>query len=210
MQFSTNSFVRPLAIGAATIALAVTVGCSAPDESPTSSPVPANTSSAPASAPASPSASSSPDTTGSSTAAESNDAMVAAGRLAAKEINGGTVVSIESERDGWEVYVVTSDGGEQQLRTDPSGTRVVSGPADDRPDADDKAENKSFSSVDIDFVRAVEVTVGEISDAQINELNLDTENRRIVWEADVSTGSQQRTVQIDATSGEVLSNRADD
>ncbi|WP_041789994.1 PepSY domain-containing protein [Microlunatus phosphovorus] len=136
--------------------------------------------------------------------------MVAAGRLAAKEINGGTVVSIESERDGWEVHVVTSDGGEQQLRTDPSGTRVVSGPADDRPDADDKAENKSFSSVDIDFVRAVEVTVGEISDAQINELNLDTENRRIVWEADVSTGSQQRTVQIDATSGEVLSNRADD
>ena len=86
----------------------------------------------------------------------------------------------------------------------------MSGPADDRPGADDTAEDKRFSSVDIDFVRAVEVTVGEISDAQINELNLDTENRRIVWEADVSTGSQQRTVQIDATSGDVLSNRADD
>ena len=136
--------------------------------------------------------------------------MVAAGRFAAKEVKDGTVISIESERDGWEVHVVTPDGGEQELRIDPSGTKLVSGPTDDRPDADDKAENKQFAGVDVDFAKAIEVTLDEISDGLINEISLDTDNRRVVWEADVSIDSQQRTVQIDATSGKVLSNRVDD
>ena len=50
----------------------------------------------------------------------------------------------------------------------------------------------------------------EIAGGQINELSLDIENRRAVWEADVSTGSEQRSVQIDAGNGDVVSNRIDD
>lgn len=136
--------------------------------------------------------------------------MVAAGRLAEKEIAKGTVSSIESERDGWEVHVVFADGGEQWLKTDPSGSQVIAGPTDERPDADDKAENREFTKVDIDFVKAIEATAGEISDGRITDLNLDAENRQLVWEAEVSVGSEQRVVQLDASSGKVLSNRVDD
>ncbi len=58
--------------------------------------------------------------------------------------------------------------------------------------------------------QAVSAIEKEIPGGQINELSLDIENRRAVWEADVSTGSEQRSVQVDATSGDVVSNRIDD
>lgn len=208
MQFSMSSVVRPLTLGVAALAVAVTVGCSGPEESTSSPPEPVTTSSSP-SGPSTDSASSATPATQPSSS-ESNNAMIAAGRLAAKEIDGGTVVSIESERNGWEVHVVTADGGEQELRIDPSGKEIIAGPTDDRPDADDKAENQQFSKVDVDFAKAIDVVTVEVKDGRINELNLDTENRRVVWEADVFVGSEQRTVQIDANSGEVLSNRVDD
>jgi hypothetical protein len=38
----------------------------------------------------------------------------------------------------------------------------------------------------------------------------DRRDRRAVWEADVSTGSEQRSVQINAANGDVVSNRIDD
>ena len=88
--------------------------------------------------------------------------------------------------------------------------KVIAGPTDERPDADDKAENREFSKADVDFVQAVEATVAEISDGRITDLSLDAENQQLVWEAEVSVGSEQRVVQIDAGSGKVLSNRADD
>ncbi|MFT4164672.1 MAG: PepSY domain-containing protein [Microlunatus sp.] len=211
-SFSTNSIVRPLALGVAALTMAVMVGCAGPDESTGNPPEPVTSSSSPTAAPTSPSATSSspasPSAEPSST--DSNGAMIAAGRFAAKEVKDSTVVSIESEQDGWEVHVVTADGGEQQLRINPSGTELIAGPTDDRPDADDKAENKQFVGVDVDFAKAIEVTLDEISDGLINEIGLDTDNRRTVWEADVSIDSQQRTVQIDATTGKVLSNRVDD
>ena len=211
-SFSISSIVRPLTLGVAALAIAATAGCSGPDESTVSPPEPVTSASSPAPVPASPSTAASPSTSPSTEPSDidSNDAMVTAGRLAAKEVEGGTVVSIESERDGWEVHVVTADGGEQELRINPSGTQVVAGPTDDRPDADDKAENKQFAGVDVDFAKAIEVTLEEVSDGLINEISLDTDNRRVVWEADVSSDSQQRTVQIDASSGKVLSNRIDD
>ena len=213
MKITITRFVRPLALTAVTAATVALVGCSAPAEQATT-PAPVPTSSASqsaettssASASASQEASSSPSTS----ATEGNDALLAAAGLAAAEISGGTVVSIEAERDGWEVHVVTADGGEQQLRTNAAGTEVIAGPTDDRPDADDRADNKEFAGVDVDYTEAVSAIETEIAGGQINELSLDIESRRAVWEADVSTRSEQRSVQIDATDGEVVSNRIDD
>ncbi|HEU4546224.1 MAG TPA: hypothetical protein VFR88_08040, partial [Microlunatus sp.] len=108
------------------------------------------------------------------------------------------------------VHVVTADGGEQQLRTNAAGTEVIAGPTDDRPDADDRADNKELAGVAVDSTEAVSAIETEIAGGQINKLSLDIESRRAVWEADVSTGSEQRSVQIDATDGEVVSNRIDD
>lgn len=216
MKISIATLVRPLALtAAATAATVALVGCSAPAE-PAAGPAPVPSSSASestettptATASASPEASSSPSASASS-AAEGNDALLAAAGLAAKEVSKGTVVSIESERDGWEIYVVTADGGEQRLRTDTAGTQVLAGPTDDRPDAEDRADNKVFAQIDVDYEAAVRAIEKEIAGGRINELSLDIENRRAVWEAEVSTGSEQRSVKIDATNGEVLSNRID-
>ncbi|HEY5784046.1 MAG TPA: PepSY domain-containing protein [Microlunatus sp.] len=216
MKISLTRLVKPLALTAATTAAVALVGCSAPAE-PAASPAPVPSSSASqsaettraASASATAEASASPSpTAGSDT--QGNDALLAAAGLAATEVSKGTVVSIEAERDGWEVHVVTADGGEQQLRIDAAGARVLAGPTDDRPDADDRADNKEFAQTDVDYMGAVRAIEKEISDGQIGELSLDNENRRAVWEADVSTGSEQRSVQIDATNGEVVSNRIDD
>ena len=185
------------------------VACSSTDDTP-ASPATSDPATEPATSAPATSAPASPSEAPTDQAAQANQALLAAGRLALKEVPDSTVVSIETERGGWEVHVVTADGGEQQLLTDSSGEKLVSGPTDERPDADDVAENKAFAKVEVDFEQAVKAIEGEIPDGKINELSLDQERRRIVWEADVASGTEQRAVQVDASSGEVVSNRRDD
>jgi uncharacterized membrane protein YkoI len=216
MNRSISVLGRPLSLTAATALMFTLVACSGPDEAATT-PSPASrvsVSESPAastptpSEPASQSASASASPTAGSEAG--NDTLLAAGRLAEKEVSRSTVVSIETERDGYEVNVVSADGDEQRLRTNAAGTKLVSGPTDDRPDAEDRAENREFAKVDVDYKRAVKALEDETDGGTINELNLDHENRRSGWEADVSVGAQQRSVQIDAANGRVVSNWADD
>lgn len=214
MPIPTRSLRKPLAMAAVAALTFTLVSCAGADE-PITAPAPAATvsSSAPAvptpsespssSAPASPSAS-------TATSGDDNLALLAAGALAAKEVSDSTVVSIESERNGWEVTVVTDNGGEQQLRIDADGEKVASGPTDERPDAEDRAENEDFAKVDVDYRSAVKAVTAEVDGSQVTDLTLDEENRRLVWEADVSVGSEQRSVQVDAESGKVVSNRIDD
>ena len=105
---------------------------------------------------------------------------------------------------------MSAAGEEQQLRTDASGERLVSGPTDDRPDAEDRAENQQFAQAAVSYKRAVRAVEGEVDGAEIRDLSLDRDNGRTLWEADVVVGSQQRQVQIDADNGKIVSNRADD
>lgn len=216
-MLSFSTVAKPLALTAAAGLLITLSACSGGSEqagspapvtvSPPASSAPADTTSpsaAPSSEAPTSSASSSP------TRPAGNQALLDAGALALKEVSNGTVVSIESERNGWEVHVVTSNGGEQQVRTDLTGTKIVSGPTDDRPDADDRAENQQFDDVKVDYREAVKTIQGEIDGGQISELSLDSDDGRTMWEADVSITSEQRTVQVDADSGDVISNRVDD
>ena len=208
-MFSIHTLARPLALTAAAGLLIALPACSAAED-PVTAPTPA--ASAPDGTPSSSPSTSAPSTSATSvpTGAAGHEALLAAGELGAQEVSDGTVVSIEAEPNGWEVHVVTADGAEQELLTDSAGTAVVSGPTDDRPDADDRAENQQFAQVKVDYRDAVEVIEGAIDGGQIDEASLDLEDNRILWEADVSVGSEQRTVQLDADTGEVVSNRLDD
>ncbi len=213
------------AVTALTVGL---VGCSSPD-APTGAPEPATTAtsgapsaesspmttpsaSARASASASESASASPSAS-SDTEAADNSALLAAGRLGAREVKG-TVSSIESEAGGWEVHIVTSNGLEQQLRTNASGEKVVAGPAedpaDDPADAGNRAENQQFAKITTSYREAVRAIEREVDGATINELSLDRDLDRTLWEADVTAGSEQRSVQLNANNGRVVSNEFDD
>jgi len=219
MSLSISALRRPLAVAAVTAVLFSVVACSAeptsappPAASPSVSesaaqPTPTTSATASASPTATPSESSSAPP---ATDADGNDALLAAGALGAKEVSRGTVVSIESERAGWEVHVVSNSGDEQQLRTDDSGKQVASGPTDDRPDAEDRAENQQFAQAAISYKRAVKAIEDEADGAEIRELSMDWDNRRTVWEADVLVGSQQRQIEVDADNGKILSNRIDD
>jgi len=216
MSLSISALRRPLAATAVTAVLFSVVACSA---EPTSAPPPASSTSvsespaeptASATASASPTATPSESSTPPATHPDGNAALLAAGALGAKEVSGGTGVSIESERAGWEVHVVSNSGDEQQLRTDDSGKKLASGPTDDRPDAEDRAENQQFAQAAISYKRAVKAVEGEADGAEIRELSLDRDNGRTVWEADVLVGSLQRQIQVDADNGRILSNRVDD
>ena len=218
MFLAFRKLSKPLALTAATAAMLTLAACSGASEpvagpppvtSPSVSAAPSASESAAAS-PSSPASQSAASQSPAASAAPGNDALLGASALAAEEISDGTVVSVEAERNGWEVHVVTADGGEQQLRTDPAGESIISGPTDDRPDADDRAENEQLAGVKVDVDEAVKAVEAEVDGAQITELSLDLDNRSIVWEADVRTGSEQRQVTVDADNGDVISNRVDD
>jgi uncharacterized membrane protein YkoI len=215
MSFSISALRRPLAVTAVTAVLFSVVACSTePTSAPPAASPSVSESAAEPTATASATASASPTLSESSAPPAANpagnDALLAAGALGAKEVSNGTVVSIESERSGWEVHVVSNSGDEQQLRTDDSGKKLASGPTDDRPDAEDRAENQEFAQAAISYKRAVKAIEGEADGAEIRELSMDWDNRRTVWEADVLVGSQQRQIQVDADNGKILSNRIDD
>lgn len=216
MRISTSSVTRPLALTAVTGLMISLAACSGPADTvtgsaPTASPTASTSPSASESSTPTASTSSSATASDSATAtADASAALLAAGHLGVRAVSGGTVVSIEAERNGWEVHVVTGTGAEQELRTDAGATRVVSGPTDDRPDADDRTENQQFAAAEVDYREAVRAIEREVAGGQITELGLDRENRRTVWEADVSVDSQQRTVQVDAGDASVVSNRTDD
>jgi uncharacterized membrane protein YkoI len=207
-----------LAAGVAVLALTA-AGCATADPPPPAAPA---TSAASSAAPTpsastspsvstSPSASSSPSASASSssTATDTSAALLAAGATALGEVDG-TVSAIESERTGWEVHVVTANGGEQRLRISADGANVTSGPTDERPDTDDQAENQAYAKATVDYRQAVSIIADEVAGGTITELNLDREGSRLDWEADVDVDGTQRTVEVDAASGDVLSNRADD
>ena len=112
MNVSMSALRKPLALAAVTAVMFSAVACSGAD--PTSAPPPASNTSAsepaaeptPTTSAASPTASPSATPSAKSTTnAQGNDALLAAGGLGSKEVSKGTVVSIESERNGWEVHV---------------------------------------------------------------------------------------------------------
>ena len=49
-----------------------------------------------------------------------------------------------------------------------------------------------------------------VDGAKITELSLDRDLNRSLWEAEVTIGSEQRSVQINAANGRVVSNELDD
>ena len=216
MTIPFRTLTKPLALTAVAALTFGLVGCSTPD-APTAAPEPATTASSSApSAEATPSASETPSASASesasaspSTAAADNSALLAAGRLGSREVKG-TVSSIESEAGGYEVHIVTSNGSEQQLRTNASGEKVTAGPVDDPADDEDRAENQQFAKIKTSYREAVRAVEREIDGAKITELSLDRDLNRSLWEAEVTIGSEQRSVQINAANGRVVSNELDD
>ena len=133
-----------------------------------------------------------------------------AGRTALAQISGSTLISIETERNGaaWEVQLVTADGTEQEMELSADGTEVVTPAVTKNEDVADKNKHLDrLKASKLNYEEAVQKILSAVPNGNITELNLDSEQGATVWEADVVDESNvKHSVQIDAASGEVLSN----
>ncbi|MGR6921416.1 PepSY domain-containing protein [[Actinomadura] parvosata] len=131
-----------------------------------------------------------------------------AARAALGAVPGSTLVSIETEENGrlWEVQVVGQDGTEHQL--DVESGKVVGGPTTEEEDAADKAKHRArVSAAKLDYAQAADKIAAAVPEGRITELNLDTEQGKTVWEADVlAPGGTKHEVAIDAATGTVTRN----
>lgn len=137
-----------------------------------------------------------------------NEALLEAGRTGLDQVPDSTVYSIERESDGWEVEVVTSDGTKHEMTISDDGRDVVKEP---REDGSDAKYSDRVQATQLDYEQAVKAILDEVPGAQVKELNLDEERGIVIWEADVVDDSgAERSLEIDAASGEVLENKLDD
>lgn len=129
------------------------------------------------------------------------------------EVSGSTLISIETEGNAtaWEVQVVTEDGAEQEMELSQDGTQITTGPTPKNEDVADKTKHLDrINAAELDFEDAAQAVLTAVTGGTITELNLDSEQGTTVWEADVVDDSNiKHSVQVDAASGNVISNTTD-
>lgn len=139
-------------------------------------------------------------------------ALLAAADTARAAVANATVVSIDRNTSTWEVHVITPDGKEHELDVALAGDRVERGPVLDQDDADDLAEQKALvQAKTVTFAAAAERALAAVPQGRLTDLDLESHDGRIVWEAQVLDDQQiERSLRLDAASGELLSNEYDD
>ncbi|MGO2534100.1 PepSY domain-containing protein [Arthrobacter rhombi] len=136
-----------------------------------------------------------------------------AGDAALKEVPDSTVISLETENNEtqWEVQVVTSDGTEHEVSISAEDGSVIGSPTEESDDAQDKKKHqKRVDAATVDFKEAAAKFRDAVPEARIAELGLDDEHGTTVWEGDLIDGDgAKHEVQIDARSGDVITNSKD-
>ncbi|MDN6169324.1 MAG: PepSY domain-containing protein [Micrococcaceae bacterium] len=136
-----------------------------------------------------------------------------AGDAALEEVSDSTVISIETEENGtrWEVQVVTSDGTEHEVDISADDGSVIGSPSTEDDDEQDRQKHQDrVDAAKVDFKEAAAKFRDAVPDARITELGLDDEHGTTVWEGDlIDDAGAKHEVQIDAGSGDVLTNSKD-
>lgn len=189
------------------VALLTLTGCTGGDagDSDPAAPVSSPTAGVPV-APTSESSAS----TGSGPPKSGATTLVTAARTALAQMEGSTLISIETERNGaaWEVQLVTSDGTGQEMELSADGTHVVAGPVAKNEDVADKTRHLDrINAAKSDYGDAAQKILSAVPNGNITELDLDSEKGTTVWEADVVDESNvKHSVQTDAVTSEILKN----
>ncbi|MEB4616413.1 PepSY domain-containing protein [Leucobacter sp. M11] len=141
------------------------------------------------------------------TALPDRDQLLAAAKLAQEEAGGGTVISIDLEDRArtWEVTVAAGDGTETEVEISADGTSVVTPPRVEQDDPEDLAETVALlAGAKLDLTAAVDAALGELPDATVTELSLDSDRGKTLWEAELVTGNVKQQLDVDAATGEIL------
>lgn len=174
----------------------------APASTPTETSTPAAPTQAPA--PSSPAASA-PGGSGG------DDAALAAAQTATQQV-AGTVVTVDTDRGGWEVVVAAADGSETEVGLDAAGTAITRGPQpEDDEDAEDRAETqRAVQAARVSWQEALTTARGVVADTPLDSVDLTEDDGRTTWEVQFGDGPGEQTVVVDAGSGEVLGTERDD
>lgn len=149
---------------------------------------------------------------GGSPGGTGDDAALAAARTAL-DAAGGTVVTVDADRGGWEVVVAAADGSETEVGLDAAGTVITRGPQpEDRDeDAEDRAETqRAVQAASVGYADALATARGVVTGTPLDSVDLTEDDGRVVWEVQLGDGAAEQTVVVDAGSGRVLGTERDD
>ncbi|GGV42375.1 hypothetical protein GCM10010182_78860 [Actinomadura cremea] len=131
----------------------------------------------------------------------------------------GTVEDIDLDDGAWEIDVVASGGGVRTVTVDAGSGKAVQNRADrdEDDDADDRRETAAETAAETKALGGAKVTAAAAADAAlkaapgtVTSVDLQTGNRP-AWEVEVAgSDGTEREVTVDAASGKVLQNQADD
>lgn len=176
----------------------------------TSAPASTPTETSPPAAPTQTPAPSSPAASGPG-GSGGDDAALAAAQTATQQV-AGTVVTVDTDRGGWEVVVAAADGSETEVGLDAAGTAITRGPQpEDDEDAEDRAETqRAVQAARVSWQEALTTARGVVADTPLDSVDLTEDDGRTTWEVQFGDGPGEQTVVVDAGSGEVLGTERDD
>lgn len=129
--------------------------------------------------------------------------LVIAGAAAAVLIGGG----------GAAASAAGADNGSRPATatTDDDGSPPSARGGDDRDGRDDDAGKADLAkSVKVDVKAAVDAALAAVPGAVVTSVDLDDDRGKAVWEVEVTRSQGERELVVDAGSGKVLANTADD
>lgn len=148
---------------------------------------------------------------GNGSQAPEDNGLLAAGETAQSKLPDSTIIEIESEDDGsyWEVEVAFPGGFRKELEISADGKDIERGPRGFQQDGRSKKKwRKRLKEVELDYQEAYEKVI-ETRDGQVTELELDEEDGKLIWEADVISDDTEYEVSISARNGKVVENEED-
>lgn len=128
-------------------------------------------------------------------------------KTAEAAVSGGKVIDYEYDpKDGaktYEVDVVDGNNTKHELDIDADATTITEQEQDDALDGDDLKEFQGAKIGIVEAVKAAREKAG--ADAVVDEVELEWENNKSVWEVKFKPDDSGTKVKVDAETGEVIS-----
>ncbi|WP_346845712.1 PepSY domain-containing protein [uncultured Rothia sp.] len=201
--FFTSKFLTTLGLGATALLAFTACGSNnepAPDETTT---VTASSSAEGSSASSSASKSSSASSSEAATKSTGDDAVFMAIDAIEKKYPNGAIISIDREDDDTR-YKFTVIDGENDIEVHVNQKNEITEEETERADSEDVQEVADSKIIARD---ALETAVGQADSQSVDDVELNRDFGRLVWEIDFDqeNGQDGQQVRVDATSGDVIS-----
>lgn len=151
---------------------------------------------------------SSGEQSGTGAATTTHEMLLSAARVAEGQVPGSKAAGVDLERDlnQWEVKVIGPDGTSYQVMVSIDGENVVSeAKAQQESDSDRSEHLERLAGAELDLAGALDRLEQEFPGAAVEEISLDSDGGKVVWEIDLIDGAgAKQDVTLDAQTGELV------